>query len=138
MTQVKVQLDRAMETSLATLYGKAIDARMTPSILHDQMAAQALSRIDYDFSRMKAMNERVAPNAAARSKHRAAAGVGHRDGEGRGRGRRRHRGASDHGQGRGGDRHKGGPESETRHADLPSRQGAPGRFWAGVGNSPLL
>ncbi|MFI9388994.1 class I SAM-dependent methyltransferase [Kutzneria sp. NPDC052558] len=69
MTQVKVTLDRAMETSLITLYGKAIDARMTPSILHDRMAVEALSRIDYDFTRLKAMNERVAPNAAARSKH---------------------------------------------------------------------
>ncbi|QUQ62544.1 class I SAM-dependent methyltransferase [Kutzneria sp. CA-103260] len=69
MTQVKVKLDRAMETSLVTLYGKALDARMTPSILDDQMAVRALSRIDYDFSHMKAMNERVAPNAAARSKH---------------------------------------------------------------------
>jgi len=69
MTQVKVTLDRAMETSLVTLYGKAIDAGMTPSILHDQAAVQAVSRIDYDFAGMKAMNERVAPNAAARSKH---------------------------------------------------------------------
>ncbi len=69
MTQVKVTLDRAMETSLITLYGKAIDARMTPSILDDQMAVRALSRIDYDFGRLKSMNERVAPNAAARSKH---------------------------------------------------------------------
>ena len=69
MTQVKVQLDRAMETSLVTLYGKALDARMTPSILHDQAAVDALSKIEYDFSRLKTMNERVAPNAAARSKH---------------------------------------------------------------------
>lgn len=69
MTQVKVRLDKAMETAMVTLYGKAIDARMTPSILHDQMAVQAIDRIDYDFSRLKAMNERVAPNAAARSKH---------------------------------------------------------------------
>ena len=69
MTQVKVRLDKAMETSLITLYGKAIDARMTPSILRDQMAAQAVEKIDYDFAGMKFMNERVAPNAAARSKH---------------------------------------------------------------------
>ncbi|GAA3435316.1 class I SAM-dependent methyltransferase [Kutzneria kofuensis] len=69
MTQVKVRLDRAMETSLVTLYGKALDARMTPSILNDHMAVEALSKIDYDFSRMKAVNEKVAPNAASRSKH---------------------------------------------------------------------
>jgi O-methyltransferase involved in polyketide biosynthesis len=69
MTQVRVRLDKAMETSLITLYGKAIDARMTPTILGDEMAVQAIEKIDYDFSRLKAMIQRVAPNAAARSKH---------------------------------------------------------------------
>jgi O-methyltransferase involved in polyketide biosynthesis len=69
MAQVKVRLDKVMETSLVTLYGKAIDARMTPTILGDEMAVQAIEKIDYDFSQLKAMNQRVAPYAAARSKH---------------------------------------------------------------------
>ncbi|MBV8931856.1 MAG: class I SAM-dependent methyltransferase [Kutzneria sp.] len=69
MTQVKVRLDKAMETSMITLYAKAIDARMNPTILGDQMALRAIEKIDYDFSRLKAMNERLAPNAACRSRH---------------------------------------------------------------------
>lgn len=66
---MKVQLAKAMETSLLTLYGKALDADMTPSILHDRLAAEIVAKIDYDFAGIKGMNERVAPNAAARSKH---------------------------------------------------------------------
>lgn len=69
MTQVKVRLDKAMETSLITLYGKAIDARMTPTILGDQMAAQAIEKIDYDFSRLTGVIQRVARHVAARAKH---------------------------------------------------------------------
>ncbi|GAA4979254.1 class I SAM-dependent methyltransferase [Actinopolymorpha pittospori] len=68
MEQVKVRLDEAMETSLLTLYGKAIDARRKPSILGDTMAVAAIDRVDYDFTRLKSAG-RVAPNAAARAKH---------------------------------------------------------------------
>jgi O-methyltransferase involved in polyketide biosynthesis len=68
MAQVKVRLDESMETSLITLYGKALDARMNPSVLGDTMAAQAVDKIDYDFARLR-MSEKVAPNAAARAKH---------------------------------------------------------------------
>lgn len=68
MAQVKVQLADAMETSLITLYGKALDARQTPTVLGDTMAAQAVERIDYDFTRLP-MSAKVAPNAAARAKH---------------------------------------------------------------------
>jgi O-methyltransferase involved in polyketide biosynthesis len=68
MEQVKVRLDEAMETSLLTLYGKAVDARREPTILGDTMAAAAIERVDYDFTRLKGA-ARMAPNAAARAKH---------------------------------------------------------------------
>ncbi|HEY2762753.1 MAG TPA: class I SAM-dependent methyltransferase [Pseudonocardiaceae bacterium] len=68
MTQVKVRLDEAMGTSLLTLYGKALDARMKPTVLGDMMAAQAVEKIDYDFAGLK-MSAKVAPNVAARAKH---------------------------------------------------------------------
>ncbi|GAA0631507.1 class I SAM-dependent methyltransferase [Kutzneria viridogrisea] len=65
---MKVRLAGSMETALITLYGKALDAGMTPSLLHDTMAAQAVERIDYDFGRI-GMTPRLAPNVAARSLH---------------------------------------------------------------------
>jgi O-methyltransferase involved in polyketide biosynthesis len=46
---VQVRLADAMETSLITLYGKAIDARSNPTVLGDTMAAQAVKKIDYDL-----------------------------------------------------------------------------------------
>jgi O-methyltransferase involved in polyketide biosynthesis len=69
MAQVKVRLHEAMETSMITLYGKAIDARLNPSVLGDTMAAQAIEKIDYDFTRLKVMSAKVAPNVASRAKH---------------------------------------------------------------------
>ncbi|MCI2417185.1 class I SAM-dependent methyltransferase [Saccharopolyspora sp. K220] len=68
MSQVKVQLGEAMGTSLITLYGKALDARMSPSVLGDEMAAQAIDKIDYDFTKL-GMTPKLAPNAAVRTKH---------------------------------------------------------------------
>lgn len=68
MVQVQVRLTAAMETSLITLYGKAIDAGMNPTILGDTMSAQAVKKIDYDFAQLK-MSTKVAPHAAARAKH---------------------------------------------------------------------
>jgi hypothetical protein len=41
MTQVKVQLSDAMETSLIMLYGLAMDAHAEPTILGDTVAARA-------------------------------------------------------------------------------------------------
>ncbi|MQA85350.1 MAG: class I SAM-dependent methyltransferase [Streptosporangiales bacterium] len=52
MTQVKVRLTDAMETSLIMLYGLAMDAHAEPTILGDTMAAQAFEKVDYDFTRL--------------------------------------------------------------------------------------
>jgi O-methyltransferase involved in polyketide biosynthesis len=49
----KVRLTGAQETTLATLYGKAMESRRPDSILEDRDADDALRRIDYDFSRLK-------------------------------------------------------------------------------------
>jgi O-methyltransferase involved in polyketide biosynthesis len=72
MTQVKVRLPDAMETSLIMLYGLAMDARAEPTILGDAMAEQAFRKVDYDFSRLhtplvSATNMRV--SVAGRAKH---------------------------------------------------------------------
>jgi hypothetical protein len=65
MTQVKVGLTEAMETSLITLYGKAVDARTNRPVLGDTMAAQAVDKIDYDFARLRRRGERpVRPQLA--------------------------------------------------------------------------
>lgn len=70
MTQIKVQLAEAMETSLITLYGKALDARRSPTILGDTMAAEAVDTIDYDFTRLKvASTKATADSTARRAKH---------------------------------------------------------------------
>jgi O-methyltransferase involved in polyketide biosynthesis len=49
----KVRLTGAQETTLATLYGKAMESRRADSILEDREADRALQRIDYDFSRLR-------------------------------------------------------------------------------------
>jgi O-methyltransferase involved in polyketide biosynthesis len=49
----KVRLTGAQETTLATLYGKAMESRRPDSILKDIAADAALGRIDYDFKRLK-------------------------------------------------------------------------------------
>jgi O-methyltransferase involved in polyketide biosynthesis len=49
----KVKLTGAQETTLATLYGKAMDSRRPGSILRDGYAHQALQRIDYDFNKLR-------------------------------------------------------------------------------------
>ena len=51
MEREKVTLTGAPETMLATLYGRAIDSRVQRSVLHDEAAARAVERIDYDFRR---------------------------------------------------------------------------------------
>jgi O-methyltransferase involved in polyketide biosynthesis len=47
----KITLTGAPETLLATLYGRALDSRAPRSVLHDEAAARAVERIDYDFRR---------------------------------------------------------------------------------------
>jgi O-methyltransferase involved in polyketide biosynthesis len=49
----KVRLTKEKETYLATLYGKAMDAAAQNPILADRLAADAVARIDYDFSALK-------------------------------------------------------------------------------------
>lgn len=52
MTAEKVSLTREKETLLITLYAKAGESRLPDSLLRDRFAAEAVSRIDYDFSRL--------------------------------------------------------------------------------------
>ncbi|MDI3402292.1 class I SAM-dependent methyltransferase [Streptomyces cavernicola] len=49
MDREKITLTGAQETMLATLYGRALDSRSPRSVLHDDAAARAVRRIDYDF-----------------------------------------------------------------------------------------
>jgi O-methyltransferase involved in polyketide biosynthesis len=53
MAAEKVRLTKEKETYLATLYGKAIDAGVEHPILGDHFAAEAVARIDYDFTLLK-------------------------------------------------------------------------------------
>ena len=72
MTQVKVQLTDAMETSLIMLYGLAMDAHAKPTILGDTLAAQAFEKVDYDFTRLTTpliSAKNVRTSVAARAKH---------------------------------------------------------------------
>ncbi|MBW4718920.1 class I SAM-dependent methyltransferase [Saccharothrix obliqua] len=56
----KIALTGAPETMLATLYGRALDAKAPKSFLHDTTAAETVARIDYDFRRTG-----VTPSTAA-------------------------------------------------------------------------
>jgi O-methyltransferase involved in polyketide biosynthesis len=47
----KVRLTGAKATLLATLYGRAQDAGSPRTILHDTMSAEAVQKIDFDFSK---------------------------------------------------------------------------------------
>ncbi|MBT2323290.1 class I SAM-dependent methyltransferase [Variovorax paradoxus] len=49
----KVTLTREKETLLITLYAKGEESRLPDSLLHDRFAAEALGRIDYDFSKLQ-------------------------------------------------------------------------------------
>jgi methyltransferase (TIGR00027 family) len=51
MERETVTLTGAPETMLATLYARALDSRAPRSILHDEAAARAVGRIEYDFRR---------------------------------------------------------------------------------------
>ncbi|MEQ7124092.1 class I SAM-dependent methyltransferase [Actinopolymorpha sp. B11F2] len=48
----KVDLSGAPETMLATLYGRALDARAADPILGDRLADEIVGRVDYDFSKL--------------------------------------------------------------------------------------
>jgi O-methyltransferase involved in polyketide biosynthesis len=41
------------ETSLITLYAKAMESQMSDSVLHDTFANRAISKLDYEFSRLQ-------------------------------------------------------------------------------------
>lgn len=56
MAEQKVRLTKEKETYLATLYGKALDAKAEHPILGDRFAADAVARIDYDFEQLKLPN----------------------------------------------------------------------------------
>lgn len=49
----KVTLTKEKETLLITLYAKAGESRLPDSLLHDSFAAEAVCRIDYDFSKLQ-------------------------------------------------------------------------------------
>jgi O-methyltransferase involved in polyketide biosynthesis len=53
MATTKVRVPKEKETYLATLYGKAMDAKVAHPILGDRYAADAVARIDYDFRELK-------------------------------------------------------------------------------------
>jgi O-methyltransferase involved in polyketide biosynthesis len=63
----KVTFTGAQETTLATLYGKAMESRTSGSVLGDRLAYQALQRIDYDFTKLR-MSRRDQQSAAVRAK----------------------------------------------------------------------
>jgi len=67
MTDVRVALTEEKETLLATLYGRALDARSEHPILGDAMAVEVLDKIDYDFGHTK-INLAIAASVAARAK----------------------------------------------------------------------
>lgn len=53
MQAEKVHLTREKETLLATLYARALESRSHDPILRDEMAEDAIHRIDYDFEHLK-------------------------------------------------------------------------------------
>jgi O-methyltransferase involved in polyketide biosynthesis len=53
MTIEKVSLTEEKETLLITLYSKAGESLLPDSLLQDHFAAKAVSRIDYDFAKLK-------------------------------------------------------------------------------------
>jgi O-methyltransferase involved in polyketide biosynthesis len=53
MQSEKVHFTKVQETLLVTLYFRALDSRSKNPILHDKAAEDAVSRIDYDFRKVK-------------------------------------------------------------------------------------
>ncbi|MEV0197216.1 class I SAM-dependent methyltransferase [Nonomuraea sp. NPDC050691] len=67
MAAEKVHLSEEKATLLATLYGRALDARSPRPILGDTMAAETVSRIDHDFRRV-GVGPRTAVSIALRAR----------------------------------------------------------------------
>lgn len=53
MQTEKVHLTKEKETLLATLYARALESRSSNPVLRDEMAEDAVRRIDYNFDRLK-------------------------------------------------------------------------------------
>ena len=53
MQSEKVNLTKEKETSLITLYARALESRSKDPVLLDEAAEEAVRRIDYDFGRLK-------------------------------------------------------------------------------------
>jgi O-methyltransferase involved in polyketide biosynthesis len=67
MATEKVHLAKEKATLLATLYGRALDARSPEPILGDPMAAETIERIDHDFGET-GMDRRTAASVALRAR----------------------------------------------------------------------
>lgn len=52
MNDEKVTLTEEKETLLITVFGKAEESRMPDSLLRDRFAAEAIRRVNYDFSKL--------------------------------------------------------------------------------------
>ncbi|MCV7216456.1 class I SAM-dependent methyltransferase [Mycobacterium crocinum] len=63
-----VDLHGPPQTMLATLYAKALDAQREQPILGDVWAAEAVARIDYDWSQTT-ITDRTSPSVTTRSLH---------------------------------------------------------------------
>ena len=68
MGKVRVDLHGPAETTLATLYAKALDADAEHPILGDVWAKQAVAAIDYDWTRTT-ITARTAPSVTTRTAH---------------------------------------------------------------------
>lgn len=62
-----VRFTENQSTNLATLYGRAVDARAERPVLADRTAEDAVARIDYDFAKFK-ITEKHAFSIASRGK----------------------------------------------------------------------
>lgn len=67
MGLAKVNLTGAAETTLITLYAKAMESRKKDSVLHDRLAYEALQRVDYDFKKLRVRRTDLS-SAAVRAK----------------------------------------------------------------------
>ncbi|MEZ0052698.1 O-methyltransferase involved in polyketide biosynthesis [Mycobacterium sp. MAA66] len=66
--KLQVDLTGAPQTMLATLYGKAVDADLPHSVLHDTYARDVVARLDYDWSRTT-ITAANSPGVTLRSAH---------------------------------------------------------------------
>jgi O-methyltransferase involved in polyketide biosynthesis len=57
MSTEKTSLAQEKETLLITLYAKAGESHLPDSLLRDNFAAQAVSRLDYDFAKLKVTHD---------------------------------------------------------------------------------